>query len=62
MPPDATPNHWQPGEIVRFLRPDLAGNSGVVATTLPDGRVMAEVTVFGRATMFELDPGELTTS
>ena len=44
---------------MRFLRPDLAGHSGVVSGVLLDGRVLVEVTVFGRTTTFELDPEDL---
>jgi transcription antitermination factor NusG len=47
---------------VRFLRPDLAGHSGVVSGVQPDGRVLVEVTVFGRATTFELEPEDLSSS
>jgi transcription antitermination factor NusG len=47
---------------VRFLRPDLAWHSGVVSEVLPEGRVLVDVTVFGRTTTFELDPGDLTAS
>lgn len=62
MPTGSESNRWRSGDAVTLLRPDLSGHSGLVSEVLPDGRVIVEATVFGRATMFELDPGDLSPS